>query len=98
MKHHPLAKTVAVPMTALSQLFDMGNYSTVPDGSDISALDLARNVIRHAAISLEVLGKAVSSNEMEMFDDDIATHCHRVAHQLQAALEIVEALERQAAE
>ena len=89
------AKTVAVPMTALYDLFDMGNYGHHRPGDEraVSALDLARNVIRHAAIELEVLGKAVNSSDPEMFDDDVSTHCHRVAAQLHAALQIVDALD-----
>lgn len=82
-------KTVAVPLAALGQLFDMGNYGSA---AEPEALDVARNVIRHAALELQVIGDAVGNPEANMLDDQICTHCHRVSTQLLAALEIVDAM------
>lgn len=88
-----IPKSVNVPMAALCDLFDMGNYSKRHGAlREVSALDLARNVIRHYALEIEVLGEAVNCPDHELFEDEISTHCHRVAWQLQAALELVNAL------
>jgi len=83
-------KLVSVPLNALGQLFDLGNYGSTSNGP--TALDLARNAIRHAAIELRVIGDAAGNPDAEMLDEEVTTHCHRVACQLEAALEIVDAL------
>ncbi len=86
-------KSVEVPMTALCDLFDMGNYShAYGDKRHVGALDLARNAIRHVSIELEVLGSAVNCEDPQFFNEDTATHCYRVASQMRAALQIVDAV------
>lgn len=87
-------KTVAVPMTAVVRLFDMGNWSDgYCDDQSVSALDLARNAIRHAALDMRVLGTATSNDDPSLDPEEICDHCHRVAMQLLATLEIIDALD-----
>jgi hypothetical protein len=82
-------------MTALCDLFDMGNYSkSHGNGRHVGALDLARNTIRHVSIELEVLGSAAVSEDPSYDADDVSAHCYRLAFQLRAALELVDAVEK----
>ncbi|HKY39243.1 MAG TPA: hypothetical protein VJN18_25070 [Polyangiaceae bacterium] len=87
------ANTVAVPISAITQLFDMGNYSSSPyDGTKLSAVDLARNIIRHAAIELQVLGDCIGA-ERTITDADLCSHCWRLSAQYEAAIEIINAMD-----
>jgi hypothetical protein len=91
------SSTVAVPMTAVVQLFDMGNWSS---GSGetlrVNAIQLAQNAIRHAALDLRVIGTAASNEDPYLEPSEICDHCHRVSLQLLATLEIIDALDSRA--
>lgn len=86
------AANIPVPLTALAQLFDMGNYGGCAD-QVLEPLDLARNALQHAAIELKFIGDVVGSPNPTLLDPEICSHCWRVAAQLEAALELVDALE-----
>lgn len=90
--------TVAVPMKAVVQLFDMGNWSSGSGESlRVNAIQLAQNAIRHAALDLRVIGTAVSNEDPYLDPSEICDHCHRVSLQLLATLEIIDALDCRAA-
>jgi len=84
-------RTIPVPVAVIANLFDMGNYGTgKPEQTE--AVDVARNIIRHTFIELKVLGDCIGANNRTIDEDDLCSHCWRLSAQLEAALEIVDAM------
>lgn len=86
-------KTVQVPHSALSYLFKSGNWSK--NNGQLQAAEFARNAIEHWAFELRMIGECINNSDGRAFDDEtLYNHCFDLSYQLEAAIEVIEALEQ----
>jgi hypothetical protein len=84
-------KPVSLSRKVLADLFAAGNWG---NGNDVSAVDLARNVMEHTAFELKMLGECINnSKDRAINDQQLYGRAYNLAAQLEAAIEIVTALE-----
>lgn len=89
-------KTVSLSRRVLSCLFAAGNWGS---GDAMSATDMARNVLEHTVFELKMLGECIVNSEDRAFDEKaLYERAYNLAAQLEAAIEIISALEVEAVE
>ncbi len=83
--------TLTVNLFELRALFAGGNRS-MGTAEDANPLNLALDIIEHAAMELYTLHDALNGNEGRV--EDLANHAWRLSVQLTAGIELVHALQK----
>jgi hypothetical protein len=80
--------TVTLPIEVVRNLFAASNHSF----GEPTPLQIACDIIEHAAMELDTLGVALHGNSGN--SRDLALHASRASEQIKAGLEIVKVLDK----